>query len=275
MSLFVEDPAPTAALPPKPPGRSRGARIAVVFGVLFALACVGWGVVVVLDLLTHQHATTTRSLPTAPARVVVHVDGSVRVDAAAAGTPSSLQVRRRWALARLRYSETMQGDTLTIDSSCFGIGPLPCSTDLRIAVPASTVLDVHAKGGAVRVTGMRAPAVLSSSAGSVTASDIAAPTLRMSSSAGSVRGSDLVVPVVDARSSAGSVGLDLATAPSGVVADSSAGSVTVRVPPGSGPYRVDARTSAGRRKVDLPSDPGSPRSIRAHSSAGSVTVGYR
>jgi hypothetical protein len=275
MSLFVDDPAPTTELPPELPGRSVGARIAVAFGVLFALVCIGWGVVVVLDLLAHQHLTTTRALPTTPARVVVTVDGSVRIDAAAPGAPPSLHVRRRWSLARLRYAETMQGDTLVVDSSCFAIGPLPCSTDLRIVVPASTVLEVHAKGGAVSVNGMRAPAVLTSNAGSVNATDVTAPTLTMSSSAGAVRGSNLSVPVISARSSAGSVRLDLAGPPSAVVADSSAGAVSVRVPPASGAYRVDARTSAGKRTVDVPNDPGSPRSIRAHSSAGSVTVGYR
>jgi DUF4097 and DUF4098 domain-containing protein YvlB len=275
MSLFVEDPAPTVALPPEPPRPSVGARIAVGLGVLIALYCVAWGVLVVLDMLTHQHATTTRALPAAPARIVVSVDGSVRIDAAAAGAPATVQVRRRWSWRNPHYTETVQGDTLRISSSCFSLGPLPCSTDLRISVPASTALEVHAKGGGVRVTGMRAPAVLTSSAGAVTATDVTAPTLTMHSSAGAVRGVNLSVPVVDARSSAGSVRLDLAVEPSRVVADSSAGSVTTQVPRGRTAYRIDARTSAGRRTVEVPTDPGSPRSIRAHSSAGSVTVGYR
>jgi hypothetical protein len=55
---------------------------------------------------------------------------------------------------------------------------------------------------------------------------------------------------------------------------SSAGSVEVVVPRGSDAYLVDAGSSAGSSTVAVRTDPASDRTIRAHSSAGSVQVHY-
>ena len=53
----------------------------------------------------------------------------------------------------------------------------------------------------------------------------------------------------------------------------STGSLIVAVP--GGPYRVDARTGAGNTEVGVATDPDATRSIRARSSAGSVTIRRR
>jgi hypothetical protein len=274
--LTAELPTEAQPSPREPrPGRSPGARVAVVLGVGFALLLVAYGVLVLLALLLHQSRTTTSLLPDLPPRLVVDVAGSVRVEAAPPGAPATLEVRRRWTWSEPDFRQTRRGDVLEIHSSCFDLGPLGCSTDVRLRVPASTSLVVSSDGGSVRVSGLRAPAELSSSGGSVTATDVQAATLSMSSSAGSVRGTRLAVPDVEASSDAGSVRLDLTIEPTRVAADSSAGSVRVGVPAGRTAYQVDARSSAGSRTVDVPTDPTGDRTIRVRSSAGSVTVSYR
>jgi hypothetical protein len=262
-------------VPEQPPGRSPGARVAVGFGIAFALLLVAYGVVVLLSLLMHRSETTTSLLPDVPPRLVVDVTGDVRIDAAPPGTPASIEVRRRWSWATPEYRQNLRGNVLEIDSSCTHFGPLDCSTDVRLVIPASTALVVSSDGGSIRVAGLQAPADLSSDAGSVRATDVRAATLSMRSSGGEVRGTRLAVPDVEASSDAGAVRLDFTTEPTRVAADSSAGSVRVGVPAGRTPYRVDARTSAGSRTVDVPTDPASRRTIRARSSAGSVTVTYR
>lgn len=279
---MTRPPSPTVLLDPPaespqddPPGRSTGARVAVVLGIGFALVLVAYGVVVLLALLLHQSRTTTSPLTDVPPRLVLDVTGDVRVEAAPPGTPASVEVRRRWSWTEPEYRETRRGDVLEIDSSCVHFGPLDCSTDVRLLVPATTSLVVTSDGGSVRVSGLRAPAELSSSSGSVTATDVQATTLSMRSSAGSVRGTRLTVGDVEASSDAGAVRLDLTVEPMRISADSSAGSVRVAVPSGPTAYRVDASTSAGSRTVDVPTDPASGRTIRARSSAGSVTVTYR
>ncbi|MEP6461891.1 MAG: DUF4097 family beta strand repeat-containing protein [Frankiaceae bacterium] len=92
------------------------------------------------------------------------------------------------------------------------------------------------------------------------------------SSAGAVRGEDLRSTVVRADSSAGRVQLAFRTQPTTVSARSSAGGVQVTVPPGSGPYRVDADSSAGSTHVTVRTDPAAPPKITARSSAGGVRV---
>jgi DUF4097 and DUF4098 domain-containing protein YvlB len=96
----------------------------------------------------------------------------------------------------------------------------------------------------------------------------------LSSSAGSVSATGLRSADVTASSSAGSTKLAFTTPPRQVDASSSAGSVEVVVPRGSDAYLVDAGSSAGSSTVAVRTDPASDRTIRAHSSAGSVQVRY-
>lgn len=274
MSTLLQEPDPVAAPAEPTPARSPAARVALVLGIGFAVLCVAYGVLVVVALLLFRSETSTTSLGPVPTRVVVEVDGEVRVDATDARAPS-VEVRRRWSWDEPEVLTTRAGDELRIESSCADLGPLPCSTDLRIAVPPATELVVRNAGGSVRATGLRAPAELSSDSGSVSVSDVAAPRLVLRSSAGSVRGTALSVPDVTGSSSAGSVRLDLAVEPVRVDARSSAGSVRVQVPAGAATYRAEARSSAGSETLDVATDPASRRSIRAVSFAGAVTITYR
>ncbi len=112
---------------------------------------------------------------------------------------------------------------------------------------------------------------LGSSAGDVTAIDVTAPSITLSSSAGDVEARRLSAGRIDAGSSAGDVLLSLRTPAERLSAESSAGDVDIVVP--DAVYRLDATTSAG--DVDsggIRTDPDSPRTISAHSSAGDVTV---
>lgn len=274
MTTFLQDPDPVTATEDRPPRRSPAARVALALGIGFAVLSVAYGVLVVVALLLFRSETTTTPLGAVPARLVVEVEGDVRVEATDA-RPAAVESRRRWSWAEPEVRTSRAGDELRIGSSCADLGPLPCSTDLRLAVPPTTELVIRNAGGSVRVTGLRAPAELSSDSGSVDVSDVVAPRLVLRSSAGSVRGTALSVPDVSASSSAGSVRLDHAVEPTRVNVQSSAGSVRVQVPEGRATYRAEARSSAGSETLDVATDPASTRSIRAVSSAGGVTITYR
>lgn len=88
-------------------------------------------------------------------------------------------------------------------------------------------------------------------------------------------GDGLRSPSLEAQSSAGGVRLSFDVAPDRVRATSSAGGVEVLVPPGSGPYAVDASSSAGSSTVGVRQDPRAEHTIMARSSAGSVSVRER
>jgi hypothetical protein len=72
------------------------------------------------------------------------------------------------------------------------------------------------------------------------------------------------------HSDAGLIDLTYGTPPRSVEATSDAGNVTIRLPAGT--YAVDATVWAGRRTVEVATDPASPYKITARSSAGSVEV---
>ncbi|HSS09672.1 MAG TPA: DUF4097 family beta strand repeat-containing protein [Acidimicrobiales bacterium] len=120
-------------------------------------------------------------------------------------------------------------------------------------MPTTFAVQAHSNAGDVRVAGLDGPLDLSSSAGDVIADSLASTEVR-------------------AQSSAGSVDVAFKIEPHHVEARSSAGPVTVIVPPGGAAYRVDAHTSAGSTKVNVRTDPQSDRVIVADSSAGDVTV---
>lgn len=137
--------------------------------------------------------------------------------------------------------------------------PFSGTVRLAVEVPPGVEVQARSSAGGVQVDGLTGP-------------------LDLQSSAGSVQGQNLQSDQVVAQSSAGSVTLQWASDadPQQVDASSSAGSVTVQLPDRAGTaYAVDASSSAGSTTVQVRTDPESTRTVRAQSSAGSVTVGYR
>ena len=143
------------------------------------------------------------------------------------------------------------GTTLTL-----GVAPDPSAgVSFEVHVPPAVAVTLESAAGSVTVAGLRGDARLTSAAGAVTARALA-------------------TDVVDASSRSGAVDLDLVVPPTRVVARTAAGAVRVAVP-ATAAYRVDAATNAGRRVVEVPTDPAAARTITAHTSAGPVTVTRR
>ena len=243
---------PAAAAAPTPGGTGRAWLIGL--GVTLAVLSVAFGALDVAGTLARQ--TLHRSAAYANVRAVdVEVGDEAVAVVSSSGNEVLLSRSVSYSLGRPHLSEKVEGDTLVVRSSCpvpFGRG---CSGTLRLAVPASTRVRVHSSATSVRVSDLDG-------------------VLDLSSSAGSVVGTGLRSATVTADSSAGSVRLTFASAPSAVTATSSAGSVGVVVPRDDEGYRVDAGSSAGSTHVTVRTDSASSRRIRAHSSAGSVSVTY-
>ena len=225
-----------------------------VSAVVLAVGAVLVSTLSIVGVLGRESVRIDRTYPGIRA---IDIDVGAESVEIVAGAGSRTQIRRvvSWSLGRPTVSQRRHGDRLVVRSSCpisFGRG---CGGTLRLAVPAATEVRADVSGASITVGGMSGVLVLTSSAGSV-------------------RGRGLVSPDVTASSSAGSVSLTFAVPPRRVSTESSAGSVQVLVPRGSETYRVDASSSAGSSKVSVRTDPGSSRTIKARSSAGSVRVAY-
>jgi hypothetical protein len=269
----------TTETPPAPaPYRTPAAvRLAlfVVAGIL-GLILVAGGTRELLDLAARN---TTEEVRTYTGIRALDIDDAsdVRLTSAPVGSPLQVRTRVTEGLVSPERDARRRSDgTLELSSSCSWVFGDSCAVDYEIAVPAGTAVHVDASGGDVVAEDLTStlPVELESSAGDITAIDVAAPELRLSSSAGDVDASGVRAESVTAESSAGDVSLSLRSAPRRVDADSSAGDVELIVPDET--YRIDASSSAG--EVDdqaVRTDPASLRVIYARSSAGDVLIEAR
>lgn len=204
-----------------------------------------------------QTETGRQSHPEQITRLEIDSDSGDVVVRPGAGRGAVVQHTLRWSGTKPELTEVVQDGALRITARCpDGDGGDRCQADLTVTVPAATAVRTQLGAGGITVSDLAGDQDLGSSAGTVTASGLRAPT-------------------VTARSRAGAVELEFAAPPQSVDAESSAGAVRVFVPREGPVYRVQATTNAGKVDVQVPDDPGAGPGITARSSAGSVTVGYR
>ena len=231
-----------------------GRAVVRLLAVLLALGMVVLGALNIVGSLGQDSERVQHTY--SGVRVVdLHVSAESVEVREGAGDRTRLNRSISWSMRTPTLVQRQVGDRLEITSHCpFSMGR-GCSGHVLLVVPPGTEVHAHSSAGSVRAAGLTGVVDLSSSAGSVSATGL--------------RSAD-----VTASSSAGSTKLAFAAPPRQVDASSSAGSVEVVVPRGSDAYLVDAGSSAGSSTVAVRTDPASGRTIRAHSSAGSVQVRY-
>jgi hypothetical protein len=248
-------------------------RVLLLVAAAIALFLVATGAYNLLDFAS-RHTTTERENYDRVRALVIEDASDVRLTSAPAGAPVQVLAHITEGLRKPERSAERDGDgTLRLSSSCPSFFGGQCDVDYEIRVPSGTLVQARTAGGDIVADDLasRDPIELRSSAGDVTAIDISAPLVRLSSSAGDVEARGLDANEVHADSSAGDVAVALRTPAERLLADSSAGDVDVLVP--DAVYRVEATSSGGDVDADeLRTDPSSPRTITANSSAGDVHV---
>jgi hypothetical protein len=242
------------------------AIVGVVLLAIAALSAVSWAL----------RSTDGDTVPITDSYDQVEIDVSVGevVVEAGSGDETTLEYRTESGLWReAEVSHHIDGDRLVIEGECGG-GWLRvpfgyCRADVTLTVPADVDVVARSSAGRVSSTGLQGSADLESSAGQVEVHDHTGP-LRAHSSAGVVTVDGLASDDADISSSAGGVEVTAVEPPRNLVAESSAGAVRVTLPDVA--YDLDADSSAGDVNIQVPTDPDSEYRVRAHSSAGSVTV---
>jgi len=177
-----------------------------------------------------------------------------------------------WVLNRPSIVEEVEGRTLRISARGQSLVGRGGAVDYRISAPASVAVRAVTGAGSIEVEGLHGAIDLGTAAGEIRVRSLAGPA-RLDTRMGRIRATGLVGAELEASSTSGPVDLEFAAMPEHVDVSTSTGSLTVAVP--GGPYRVDARTGAGNTEVGVATDPDASRSIRARSSAGSVTIRRR
>jgi DUF4097 and DUF4098 domain-containing protein YvlB len=176
--------------------------------------------------------------------------GTIQVKPGAVGSATVDRFLKWSGDEKPQLTQEVRGDVLHVEATC--PDERDCDTELVLTVPAPSAVRADLGAGNVAVTGLSG------------AQDL-------STGAGNVAGMNLGAAPVTATTPAGNVDLGFASAPPTVDAESSAGNVTVRVPAGPD-YEVDASSSVGIARVEVPDTPGADHRITARSSAGNVTV---
>lgn len=270
-----------------------GRRIWLSAGAVLGLVVLGYGALVVVELLAAETRTEALALPPLDGVQRVRVQGaggSVTVtgtdDRTVAGT-----VRLRGGLRKPSHSERVEGDTLVLRSSCPNLLAVVCDADFDLEVPRGMDVEADVSGGGVTATGLSGRLDIDSSGGGITLRNVGGDAVLDSSGGGialtggagavvadssgggiTLRASDAAT--VELHSSGGGIDASFRTAPDDVRADSSGGGITVELPDDGEPYRVDADSSGGSTEVAVRTAPDAERTVAVSASGGGVTVRY-
>ena len=246
------------AVPTQPSG-GRGPGRTILLIVLALMAiALIWGAVAAVSLA--NRGTQDLQLSTESTTAKVRVDNECGPIALREGPAGVVTTE-----AKVKYSwripnvtSRVDGDVVAVQVECPALGFMT-NVALVVQVPPDGSVEARSSAGSVKAEGLSSDLDLGSSAGSISATGLTSTTVVADTSAGSV-------------SLAWSGDAD----PTTVSASSSAGSVRVLVPDVAGvAYDVEADSSAGSVTVNVRTDPSSDRRIRATSSAGSVLVTYQ
>jgi Putative adhesin len=251
----------------RPRSRRRDGRRVLTVAVL---------ALVLLWLLSLVAPTTTESssftVGAGTSSLYVEVDsGSVRLTPAEGET---LRVQRtvRHGWREPDVEERTDGSRAVIEATCPTFLSSRCEIHYEISVPDGHAVEVSTSSGNVDVRGLRPQALqISASSGRITVVDVDGP-LDIRSSSGAVTATDLRSSRVTTEVSSGNTELDFSTAPTDVTVSASSGDVTLQLPSTGNPYRVRAESNSGQAQVDVPTDPGSARSVSVQVSSGDVDV---
>lgn len=227
-----------------------GLRVIGILVATTAVLAVAWSVATSFARATYEESFSVRGVRT----VEVAIDaGQVTVEPAD-GNAVEVSVRGEGTWRRPSATREQTGDRLRLSASCPpGVGFHRCRLDYVVAVPSGVDVDLQADAGRLHVRGIDGDIVARTDAGEIEMRDLRSDT-------------------VEASSDVGRVVTRFAEPPSDVRTTTSTGEIQVRLPSSGGPYAVDASSEVGSARVDVATDPSSPRRVVARTSVGSVLV---
>ena len=248
---------------------TRGRRLALVIGLPFALASVGWTGLNFVSLVAQaKYKLAPTTLPNGSTLRLSISNGDVAIAASSDGR-AHLEGTVNYSLVNARVSWRVVASVVVVSGpSCFWLGN--CGSDLHLAVPPEEDLHAHLGSGTLNVEDLDGPLHLSTSSGDIRVSDTSGP-LALSDSSGDITGAVLASSTVSASDDSGDIRLAFNRAPTKVEGHDSSGNITVAVPANVA-YRVVTHVSSGSSHVDVPTDPASKHFIDLSDDSGDIKV---
>ena len=263
--------APSPVAPPVFPRRRPWLRpVLLGLGGIVTVIVLFWATVSVAATMARTSEHIERTFEGRITAVEVRTEGSVEIVTGPTGGARS-DLRLRYALARPKVTQGIDGrGVLRVKVSCTGIS-VWCSSSLDLRVPADVPTSVRAD--TVRISDVTGPVTVEAAAGEVQLTRLGG-VVRVNLGAGEIRGDELSSAEVDASVGAGSVRLAFVEPPRNAKAQAGAGEAEIVLPGGPTTYLVETSAGAGEASPQVPSDPGSSRTVRAETGAGRAVVRY-
>jgi len=266
-----------------------GRRMALVIGVPFVLAAIGWTAVTEIAWAGQGSYPVSLDIPMHGRTATFAIDsGQLQVGP---GSASSVRVTgtAHYSLVRSLVTWRSAASGVFVGSRCrFPAGT--CSFDSRVTMPASARAYIHDGSGDVTVQRLTGPVTISDDSGSIVATALSGGA-RISDDSGDISGSSLTGPQVviednsggidivgltsanvSAFNDSGDITLVFSKVPDAVRVVDNSGNITVVLPRGNTAYDVTASTNSGQRTVSVPTNPSSPHVITVVNDSGDVTV---
>ena len=265
----VLPPAATVPASPRRPGRA----LLVGAGIVLAVVTVGYGCLVLVNVLGRRTYRSTQRFPLTNVVQLQGGDDQLTIVPDAVDHVVVQQTVRR-GIQHTRGSNVVDAaGVLHLGVRCPEWVPTSCDIATTVHVPAD--LDVRGSllDGSITASGLHGSFHVSTGDGSVHL-DRQVGDVWIASGDGTVRLSELRARHVAVSTGDGSVSIDLAAPPDTVVLHSGDGSVNLAVPDDGTPYAVTTSTGDGSVHNDLGNDPRASRRIDAHTGDGSVHLSY-
>jgi hypothetical protein len=250
-------------------------RRLIIVGAGIAFMTIGALALSTVSAVSRSTTQQPVSLGALEVRVIkLNLEGNIRLVGADTGMVKGAR-NVRSGFREPSFSETIDGDTLTIRSNCSATFDSFCNVEYSLTVPRDVRVIGTSSGGDITIQGIVGNIDVRSNGGDIEVTVAKADSITTTSSGGDVRIIEATADSITATSSGGDVEVDVTTAPRSINASSSGGDVEVRVPKTNNGYRVSADSSGGDTKVEVKNDPEAVPTIDAESSGGDVRVSYR
>lgn len=250
---------------------STGRRLTLVLGLPVALAMIGWGSLSVVAAVGQARYHQQAVIPVHGTRLTVSAgDGSISLRPSSDGQVH-LSAVVRYSLIRASVSWQSTNHGVSIRGRCPLSGPVGCSFDYRIAVPARLHVDASTNSGDIAARDLVGGVALSTDSGDLMVKDLRGP-VGLETSSGSVVATELDARFVTAGSDSGDVSLQFTGVPRRVGTTSGAGDLTIALPGGRTSYLVGASSNSGTITIGVPTNPSSPRRVSAKTNSGDISV---
>lgn len=264
----------------------------VVLGALavFTFFTVAIGALALLDEVSQDKRTTTRSLGEVRSIDLVADEGDVEIRTAPGREATLRVVEEHGLFGGPDVNVSDANGRVRLDSDCFAlVFGNSCSVKWILSVPRGTPIRTETGSGDVALYDVEGAVGIDTGSGDVEVRGASATTMRLDTSSGDISGSGvrarelvartgsgdielpgLAVPRVALDTGSGDIEVRAASALDELIAETGSGDVVIAAP--GGPYAVSTETGSGDEDISIATDPAAERRMSLKTGSGDVEV---